>query len=49
MAIFGIGRTNALRKQLQEAQDKNLYLKACLCRCTEQPSDLGLDQSSNFC
>jgi len=27
MAFFGIGRTNALRNQLKEAQDKNLYLK----------------------
>lgn len=27
MAIFGIGRTNALRKQLAEAQEKNTYLK----------------------
>ena len=27
MAIFGIGRTNALRKQLDEAQQKNSYLK----------------------
>ena len=27
MAFFGIGRTNALRKQLQETKDKNLYLK----------------------
>lgn len=27
MAIFGIGRTNALRKQLQEVQEKNTYLK----------------------
>ena len=27
MAIFGFGRTNALRKQLDEAQQKNSYLK----------------------
>ena len=25
MAIFGIGRTNALRKQLDEAQQKNSH------------------------
>ncbi len=27
MAIFGIGRTGALQKQLAEAQQKNSYLK----------------------
>ena len=27
MAIFGFGRTTALRKQLSEAQQKNGYLK----------------------
>ena len=27
MAIFGIGRTHALRQQLEEAQQKNAYFK----------------------
>jgi hypothetical protein len=37
MAIFGIGRKSGLQRELQDAKQKNAYLKAGVCGGAKQP------------